>query len=729
MAAIKNICIIAIVAAAFAGTGKAQPPDSLFLQLNNATTPSIKVQALINFSKYYWYINVDSSLYYAQESATIAENDGDQLLLSDAQNAMANVLSITGDSNGAISYYQKSLAIRIAKGKKDKVASVYNNLALLFLDKKEYIKAIDYYRKAASIEDDLNNYRSEANYISSIGAIYLDLGTPNKALEYYISALNILYANDLSQYSGNIHNSIGNIHEQMQNLDLALEHYQRALEAFQKTGNKYGVSMAMNNIGIIYNDKHDNTKALEYYTRSLEIAKEMKDINGQATSLNNLGYLYARINQLDKAETHYFASLKLSQEINDAYSIANTKNNLANVFFAKKQFDLSHKYVFEALNSAIAIKATDVQEESYEILSKLKAKMGNYKQAFEYQSKVIILKDSLYSRKSNEKLIEVQAKFDLEAKENEINILKKDNQIKNLDLDRQVIFQRALIISLLLALLLGIALFSNLRMKKKNNKLLSDANGEMERANQRLQESEANLKQLNATKDKFFSIIAHDLKNPFNALLGFSDILATSAEEEKLADVKEYSKALYDSAEKLFLLIENLLEWSRTQTGKIPFAPEYFLIDHLIREEIDIQANLLQRKKISAQLLSQDSTYAYADKTLVGTVLRNLLSNAIKFTQPGGKIWVATKVLNNQVEVAVTDNGIGIEKDKIPELFSLESSNSTHGTWNEKGTGLGLIICKEFINKNSGTLWVESQVGKGTTFFFTLPAKLEKEIP
>lgn len=728
MAAIKQIITFVIIAVIFTTTGKSQPPDSLLLQLNHAANANDRVQALINISKFYWYINVDSSLYYAKASSTLAENEGDPLLISDAQNAMGNALSISGDSNGAIGYYQKSLAIRIAKGKKDKTASVYNNLALLFLDKKEYLKAIDNFRKAAMLEGELNRYREEASYIISIGTVYMDLGTPNKALEYYISALNILYANNLSQYTGEIHNRIGSIHEQMQNLDLALEHYQRALDAFQKIGNKFGISMALNNIGIIYNDKHDNTKALEFYSRSLEIAKEMKDINGQATSLNNLGYLYARTNQLDKALAHYFESLELSEKINDAYSIANTKNNLANVFFAKKQLDFCKKYVTEALESALAIKATDVQEESYEILAKLKAKTGHYKQAYEYQSKVTILKDSLYNRQSNEKLLEVQAKFDLEAKENEINILKKDNQIKNLDLDRQTTFQQALIVSLLLALMLGIALFSNLRMKKKNNRLLAAANSEMENTNRRLKESEANLRQLNATKDKFFSIIAHDLKNPFNALLGFSEILATSVEEEKLSDVKEYSKALYDSAEKLFRLIENLLEWSRTQTGKIPFSPEYFLLDHLIREEIDIQANVLQRKKISAQLLAQDSTYAYADKTLVGTVLRNLLSNAIKFTQPGGKIWIATKVFNNRVEVAITDNGIGIEKEKISELFSLESSFSTQGTWNEKGTGLGLIICKEFVKKNSGEIWVESQVGKGTTFFFTLPAKLEEEV-
>lgn len=723
----KRITHLVVLACIITLNGFAQSSDKLFNDLQHATSNTQRVQALVNLSKYYWYLNVDSSLYYAKKSTIIARVDGNPILISDAENAMGNTLSIIGNFSEALTHYQKSLELRTAQGDKEKIASVYNNIALLYLDKKEYLTSIENFRKAALIEGELNNHQQESDYIRRIGSIYSDLGTPNKALEYYISALNILYANDLSQYSGEIHNSIGTINEKMHNLDLALEHYQRALEAFQKIGNKSGISMALNNIGIIYNDKHDNAKALEYYTRSLEIARNMKDINGQATCLNNLGYIFSRINQLDKATSHYFESLKLSEEIKDAYSIANTKNNLANVFLAKKQFNLCEKYVTEALNSAKEIKATDIQEESYEIFSKLMASLGNYRRAYNYQFNVILLKDSLYNRQSNEKLLEVQAKFDLETKENEINLLKKDNQIKNLDLDRQVILQRALIISLMLALLLGIALFSNLRMKKKNNILLSNANHDMEITNQRLKESETNLQQLNATKDKFFSIIAHDLKNPFNAILGFSEILATNAEQEKISDIKEYSQALYTSAEKLFRLIENLLEWSRTQTGKIPFTPEYFLIDHLIHEEVDIQANLLQRKKISTQILSQDSIYAYADKTLIGTVIRNLIGNAIKFTQPGGKIWIATKVFNNQVEVAVTDNGVGIEEDKIPTLFSLESSYSTQGTWNEKGTGLGLIICKEFVKKNSGNLWVTSKVGKGSTFFFTLPAKLECE--
>lgn len=711
-----------------AAAGIAQPTDSLWHAKSQAKTPQAKVHTNIELSKAYWYFNIDSSVYYAKQSIQIAEQEGDEDLIGDAQNALGNAYSTNGSIDSGIDAYQLAYKTRISLGQKTKAGTTLNNIALSYLDKKDYSNAIEYYKKAALTFGEISDHGSEADAISGIAFIYSKLNAPSKALEYYITSLNIFYANNLNARAGSIHNSIGGLHQKMLNFDLALEHYQRALDIFNINGSKVDIATALNNIGIIYDEKREYTKALQFYTKSLELGREMKDKNSQAVALNNLGYLYVKTKQYEKATSYYFESLRLSEEVKDVYSITNTKNNLANVFLKKKQLDLCARFVKEALAGALQLKAEDFEQESYEILGNLNAQKGNYKEAFEYQAKSIALKDSIYNKESNQKLLELQSTFDMESKESEISGLKKDNQISKLELQGQKLTQQVLIVGIFLLFALGFALFSNLRMKKKNNLLLTTANEEMERANHKLIDSEADLRHLNATKDKFFSIIAHDLKNPFNALLGFSEILANSADEEKISDVKEYSKAVNDSAEKLYRLIDNLLEWSRTQTGNVPFSPNHFSLDKLIHDELGIQSQTLKAKNITTQLLSNDPVNAFGDKTLIGTIIRNLVSNAIKFSLPGGKIWIATRVFDNKVEVAITDSGVGIAPDRIAKLFNLESSQSTQGTWDEKGTGLGLLICKEFVKKNNGEIWVESQLGKGTTFFFTVPTNPEETI-
>ncbi len=725
MAVYKRI-ILFIIVASLAWHGAAQPYDSLWNARNIVKTGKDKVATNIALSKAYWYFDLDSSIYYANESLLVAEKEGDDDLIGDAQNALGNAYSSNGSLDRGIDFYQTALKIRMRLGLKAKAAATLSNLASTYSDKRDFSNAIEYFKKSAIMEGEIGDHLIEAETISKIASVYSKLNAPSKALEYYITALNILYANNLNSYTGDIHYSIGSLHNKMLNYDLALEHYQRALGVYTTNCNKVDISTALNAIGIIYDTKGDMPKALQYYSRSLELGREMKDKNSQALALNNLGYLFVKTKQYDKATTHYFESLRLSEDIKDDYSIANTKNNLANVFLKKGQFDLCSRFVKEALIGAIELKVVDIEQESYDILGNLNAETGQFREAFNYQKKAMRLKDSLYNKEANQKLLEIQATFDMESKEGEISVLKKDNQIKILELEGQKVNQQALVIGIILLIALGAALFSNLRMKKKNNQLLTITNVGMELTNQKLVESENNLRQLNATKDKFFSIIAHDLKNPFNALLGFSEILATSAEEEKLSDVKEYSKAVNDSAEKLYRLIDNLLEWSRTQTGKTPFNPSLFHVNQIIADELAIQSQSLKKKNLSAQLLMQEHVTAYGDKTLVGTVLRNLLSNAIKFSLPGGKIWIASRVFNNHIEIAITDSGIGIAPERIPNLFNLESSQSTQGTWDEKGTGLGLLICKEFATKNNGEIWVESQLGKGTTFYFTVPIKQEE---
>ena len=231
----------------------------------------------------------------------------------------------------------------------------------------------------------------------------------------------------------------------------------------------------------------------------------------------------------------------------------------------------------------------------------------------------------------------------------------------------------------------------------------------------------AELKDLNASKDKFFSIIAHDLKNPFSNIIGLSGILK---EELKSGDPKmneECVEMINVSAVQSLKLLENLLEWAKSQTGNLLFKPVSIKLNELYFEEFDLLNEMAIAKNI--QLLSSipDNLVIKADSNMIRTVLRNLISNALKFTHKGGKIEVNTLVDDNQVEISVSDNGIGMTKSTIDKLFRIDANLSTNGTEDEKGTGLGLFLCKEFIEKHGGKIWVESESGKGSIFKFILP--------
>ena len=228
---------------------------------------------------------------------------------------------------------------------------------------------------------------------------------------------------------------------------------------------------------------------------------------------------------------------------------------------------------------------------------------------------------------------------------------------------------------------------------------------------------------MNASKDKFFSIIAHDLKNPFNSILGFSEHLIVQVNEKNYEQIAEFAGIIRQSSIRAMDLLMNLIEWALAQSGRIEFKPEYFEINTIISEVILLmKGNADQKAIIITNKLSSD-IQVYADKAMLSTVLRNLISNAIKFTKPEGRITILAEEKQNELTVSISDNGVGLSKERIDKLFEITEKYSTSGTQNEKGTGLGLILCKEFIEKNNGKIWVESEVGIGTTFYFSIPIK------
>ena len=236
----------------------------------------------------------------------------------------------------------------------------------------------------------------------------------------------------------------------------------------------------------------------------------------------------------------------------------------------------------------------------------------------------------------------------------------------------------------------------------------------------------AELNELNASKDKFFSIIAHDLKNPFNTIIGFSEMLRDEITSGGLNKSGEYAGMIFDSATKTYRLLENLLEWANSQRGKISFNPVPMNLCEIFKEDLRILNEMAGRKNIELINHFPDNLTIIADKNMIKTILRNLISNAIKFTHINGKVEVTASIDNKKAEISVSDSGIGMTRETMAKLFRIDSNLSIRGTENEKGTGLGLILCKEFIEKHGGKIWVESEPDEGSIFRFTLPMNIKQ---
>ena len=267
-------------------------------------------------------------------------------------------------------------------------------------------------------------------------------------------------------------------------------------------------------------------------------------------------------------------------------------------------------------------------------------------------------------------------------------------------------------------------LFTELAFAKEAlQNLNEDLDRKVQERTHELEKQAAKLKELNATKDKFFGIIAHDLKNPLSSLIGASELLINYVNQLDKDNILNISMLLHGSAQQGYALLENLLEWSMTQTGKLEFFTQKMILNEVIKDTIAIFHTQATNKNVDLQCKVNGILEAEFDKNLISSVLRNLLSNAIKFTPKNGKVFIHAYKTKDSIEICVKDTGIGIPEEIGNSIFRIDVKYTREGTEQEKGTGLGLLLCREFVERHGGRIWVESKLGEGSEFKFTIPLK------
>lgn len=670
----------------------------------------------------------------------------------------------------AIKFYNQSLEIRInLKLIKSQIIS-HENIARALAQKSMYELALDHLSTALSLQEQIVDPIAESSTLTEMGNLNIQKGNIAEALRRYLMALKIRQQFGKDEDIAKSLTNIGLAYRQLGMYKNALKYLEQAHEIISNKGlSGNESSYILQNLGHIYQDQKQYNKSLAIYKEALSLKEKGGDKSGTAKILKNIAQAQLQMRQFNSARSSLSQALKISSRINDAREVADIYNEMGNVerqannlteaikyfrYAAEKYQSLSNfegkglcfrkigeiqvlmKQFNEAeqnINQSIktGFQTGNAHLLSYGYLAKhdlYKAK-GNYKLALDNYIRHIKIKDSLESLKRNEANLEAQIDLELDQKKTEIKVMEAEVEAlrQKAELDKTVIekqrtFRNFLIAIALLLVTIAAATTFNFIQKRRHANALEEKINEIRTINDKLTQSETHLKQTVQTKDKLFSIIAHDLRSPFTALVGLSEVLANNAKNLSTEEICEYSMHINKSATGVLSLTDNLLSWSRSQTGKIKLNPNNYILKELIDNVIGVASIPANEKGIEVIHHVNESINIYADYDTISTAIRNLVNNAIKFTPNGGKIIVSARQLAEYTEITISDTGVGIEPENLSKLFRVDGL-TTKGTNQESGTGLGLILCKEFIEKNNGTIKVDSTPGFGTTFTIELKRK------
>lgn len=670
----------------------------------------------------------DKAVDYYLKSLDIREKSGNKQDIASSLTSLGITYKELNNQKKSLEYLGKALALRKEIGDRKEIAITFNYIGSSYWKSKNYTEALGNYLESLKISLELEENTEIATAYTNIGSIYFDLNNFDKSLEYFSQAL---YYSSLVNEKNRIANSyllIGNSYSKLGKYPEALDNFSHALKLRYKLGDTVQVANTLNSIGSAYCDMGNFNKALKYYNEALSIRRKISDKIGTSVSLNYLGNLYYTLNNKGLALSYFEQSLKAAEDAGFTYNIALCSRKIGEIYMDLKNFQKALPYFETSIKLGTNISNLELLKKGYWDIYKYHSETGNYKKALENYVLFILFNDSIAVSMTNKKLLDLQVNFELSKKEsevkkaeNEIAILKKNKELNELKDIRRKQANIILLILILFVLTFGILYYNRYKLNLRATQLLEDKLKFIEITNQSLKKKEDELLRLNSTKDKFFSIMAHDIKNPLGGLVSITDLAKSDFKNMSDQEKNEIFEVINKSSLQLYGLLENLLHWSRAQTGKISFNPVDIKLFDLVESNIELLKTNIDKKNIMVIDMIDPKIIAKADKEMITLVLRNLISNAIKFTYESGKIVIASVMNAGKIEVSVEDNGIGISKEDVRKLFRIDVQFTNTGTQDETGTGLGLILCKEFIQKHNGEIWVESEPGKGSKFIFSLP--------
>ena len=613
-----------------------------------------------------------------------------------------------------------------------KQAKIYSNEAEELAIKKDWLWA-----KAETNFDQASLADFRGDYSSSLEG-------NNKALRLWLTG-----TDSASISKGYV--NVGNAYMELGKFEEAYFHTKKAYEWSLSIKDTLSMAIAMHNLAVIYSNLGRLDIALQHFSISAKFSEAVHDIEGPVYNFYETGRAYLLAGEYSKAENqlanaisdskklgvsivipkayqamaevllktkkykecllYYDSAINLFNGVENFFGQAECNLGKSRVFAAQGKYKEANEIALGSLKKSIELKAQVLEFDCNQALSECAEKQGDFKNALLYTKRAQQTRDSLTSINVMSQVFEGEFEMRSQKKDAEIASLNKLKEQSASELKRQEFLRNIFAVVFALTIVLLYSVYKSGRRKVEMNDLLIQHQAEIEKRTQELEE-------LNKVKDKFFSIISHDLRSPINSLSGLLDLMEKN--EIKAEELPSLTVEMRKQFNHTKNLINNLLDWTLLQMNKVSIKKEKIALKGLVDGNIKLLSSMSSKKTNFVNEVN-DALTAFADQNMINLVFRNLILNGIKFTESNGTIKISATQEGNLITVAVTDNGVGIAPDIQSVLFDKTTGYSTRGTANEKGTGLGLILCKEFVERNGGKIWLESEVGKGSTFFVTIP--------
>ncbi len=585
------------------------------------------------------------------------------------------------------------------------------NRALLGLgdyysDKGSHTKGIAYYKKALSLGKKINNQQLTLESQNNLAGEYSYKGDYAKALMGYLEGIDLAKAYDDSLMLSIMNENIGNLYVSQKDFVQALEFYKKVKKINQEIGNEINSAETMSNIASLYAEMGQIDYAMFNANSSITIFEKHGIMDWLAFAYEVKGKTYLKENKFKWALYWYKQSEMLHENLDDDRARIDLLNGMAEAYFGLKQDSISERYALEAFEVSDKLQFMEGKQKCAKTLYKIHKNKRNFKGSLEYHELYQKLSDTLSRNENKKSLTLLKTKMEHEKQKQD---LIEENQ-------KQLAQQRNYVNASLAILLIFVMITFLVRRSEKIQKNL---NIDLKGKTTDLEKTESELLEINRTKDKLFSIIGHDLRGPIGALQGLLKLLKDGDIEQ--GEFMQFIPKLRHDIDHISFTLNNLLTWGQTQMNGSVTRPSVVGLESIVKDSIHLLSEIAENKSIKLVSHVPTNTMVWSDSHQIDIAIRNLISNALKFTPENGMVSITAHEKDQYWQVSIRDTGIGMDKNTIEKIFAVNSNHTTYGTNNEKGTGLGLSLCKEMVEKNGGTIWVESLLRKGSTFHFTVP--------
>lgn len=680
-------------------------------------------------------------LHFAQRESHFSEIATISLYLGKAYNFL-------GDKQNALFYLDKAQKFFSVTVNTDGLYEVYQMFSMVYQSHNEYYQALHYGIEALKISRNLDDKEHVIQSLGNLAQIYYLLNQQQKAVEHYLQAISLAELGVLNSYLPILYINTGILYRDIKQYPQSVQYFLKAYDCFQKLNNSDGMIAALTETGKSYKEAKVKDKALNYFLRAKTLAEKENNYPRILALNEEISQLYIQSGNFHKALVYLDLNFNIAKQLNDRRIEARALYQIGYYFLLKGDFQKSADILRQSL--AIAGQSSDLQllSDITFHLSSACYKSGDADQAYRYLKMSKVYSDKRILTKEADTYAMLQSVFEISNKEKELELLRKTNDLERLEKQKAQSAQKRLFAGVItLIALLGSLAYVLLLIRRKNRILkikgleieasnlallemnislqkqkeqLNHLNNSLSESNRKLTESEEKLTQSNAAKDKLFSIISHDLRSPFASISSYIKLMKKDLKKMKHDEILNLTNDLEKNAENVNILLENLLQWSLTQSGKLRFNPENLNLKALVLQELKMLHGLAEIKNISITVDISSESNVLADRSMISTVIRNLVSNAIKFSSRGQKVQILGEEKDGLFSISVIDTGSGMTPAQMDAILSGKSVDPTPDSDNRKSSGLGLFICHEFLEKHETKLMAFPNKKQGTIFQFEL---------